>query len=183
MGPELMSFLGFPGKTFGNIDKRLSVSLQDHNRGKINEEDFWTLYREIIGKDLPPHDESLFGKFFKPKPDEPTVKIVRALKEAGIRVVVGSNTIDSHYEILERMGIFDDFDKVYASQIMGLAKPDPAFYEYILREEGVNAPEAFFTDDLEENIDSAVKAGLKAFLYTDAEALKMQLSALGLLAA
>jgi putative hydrolase of the HAD superfamily len=181
IAPELLPFLGFAENSFAEIDKRLGKELLRHGRGEISEEEFWKRYTEITGRTLPPHDEALLGKFFHPRMDEPTVEIVRELKAAGMRMVAGTNVIDAHYTIHRKLGQYAVFDKVYASHLMGIAKPDPAFYEHILRAEGIQAADAFFTDDTAENVSAASVAGLNAFLYTTADALRKHLCMLGVL--
>jgi len=181
MAPELLPFLGFSEKSFEEIDKRLIEALLRHNRNEISENDFWVLYTQISGRVLPPHEGSLFGKFFHPKMDGPTEQIVMELKAAGMRVVAGTNVIDAHYRIHNELNQYDIFDKVYASHLMGIAKPDPAFFEYILKAENIQAGEAFFTDDAVENVNAAAEAGLNAFHYTDAAAMRKQLLSLGVL--
>ncbi|MCX8014374.1 MAG: HAD-IA family hydrolase, partial [Rectinema sp.] len=91
------------------------------------------------------------------------------------RVVCGTNTIDCHHEINIRLGMYEPFHAVYASHLMHVAKPDPDFWRYILRAEGVHPEEAFFTDDSQENVDAALALGIHARLYTDAESLARQL--------
>jgi putative hydrolase of the HAD superfamily len=181
MAPELLPFLGLTEKSFADADKRLHDALVSHGLGEISEDDFWALYTEITGKVLPSHNEPLFGKFFHPKMDEPTVKVVEELKAAGMRVVVGTNVIDAHYKIHQKLNQYAVFDRVYASHLMGLAKPDPAFYAYILNAEGIQSGEAFFTDDVAENVNVASALGFNAFVYTNAVTLKEQLLSLGLL--
>jgi putative hydrolase of the HAD superfamily len=180
--PELMAYLGLPDKNLYEKDSRLSEALLRHNRGEICEDDFWFLYTKITGRTIPPDEtEPLLGKFFHPKMNEPVVQIVQQLKAAGMRLVAGTNVIDAHYNIHIKLGQYDLFDKVYASYLMGIAKPDPAFYAYILKAEGVQAQDVFFTDDTIENVNAAANAGLNAFHFTDAEALKNKLLSLGLL--
>ncbi|MDR0657210.1 MAG: HAD family phosphatase [Treponema sp.] len=179
--PELLPFLGFTVNSFAEIDKRLSGELLRHSRGEISEEEFWKLYTAITGRTLPPHDEALLGKFFHPKIDEPTAELVGELKAAGMRVVAGTNVIDAHYRIHHTLGQYAVFDKVYASHLMGIAKPDPAFYEYILKAEGIQAADAFFTDDMAGNVSAASGAGLNAFVYTGAAALRERLRLTGVL--
>ena len=181
MAPELLPFLGLGEKSFEDIDKRLIEALLRHSRGEISENDFWVLYTQISGRALPPHEGSLFGKFFHPKMDGPTEQLVRELKAAGMRVVAGTNVIDAHYRIHHELNQYDIFDKVYASHLMGIAKPDPAFFGYILKAENIQAGEAFFTDDFIENVNAAAEAGLNAFHYTDAATMRKQLLSLGLL--
>jgi len=179
--PELMPYLGLPDLNLYEEDGRLAEALLRHCRGEISENDFWSLCTEVTGRTIPfDETEPLLGKFFHPKMNEPVVQIVRQLKAAGMRVVVGTNVIDAHYNIHIKLGQYDLFDKVYASHLMGIAKPDPAFYAYILKAEGIAAQDAFFTDDALENVNAAANAGLNAFHYTNAQALKDQLLSLGL---
>jgi putative hydrolase of the HAD superfamily len=180
--PELMAYLGLPDKNFYKKDSRFHEALLRHGRGEIHENDLWSIYTETTGRVIPPDaTESLLGKFFHPKMNEPVVQIVQQLKAAGMRLAIGTNVIDSHYNIHIKLGQYDLFDKVYASHLMGIAKPDPAFYAYILKAEGVPAQDVFFTDDTIENVNVAANAGLNAFQYTNAQALKNRLLSLGIL--
>jgi putative hydrolase of the HAD superfamily len=181
-GPRIREFLGHPGETdFSGGDPRLGELLGRHCRGLIGEGEFWEAYTEITGERIPPHQGSLWGKFFTPRMDGETVELVRALKGRGLRVVCGTNVIDAHFRIHQERGQYSPFDKVYASHLMGVQKPDPAFYTTILSAEGLRPEEAFFTDDLEENAGAAAKLGMEALTYTGADALGVRLRALGLL--
>ena len=180
--PELMVYLGLPDQNLFENDACLRETLLRHIRGEIRENDLWSLYTEITGRTIPLCEtESLLGKFFYPKMNEPIVQIVQQLKATGMRVTIGTNVIDAHYNIHKKLGQYDLFDKVYASHLMGIAKPDPAFYAYILKAECIKAQDVFFTDDTIENVNVAANAGLNAFHYTSAQALKNQLRSLGLL--
>jgi FMN phosphatase YigB (HAD superfamily) len=44
----------------------------------------------------------------------------------------------------------------FASQLIGVAKPDPAIYEHVERVTGCAGPRIVFFDDLQENIDAAL---------------------------
>ena len=58
---------------------------------------------------------------------------------------------------------------------MGISKPDPDFYRYILRKEGIKSENTIFVDDTEENILSAQKIGINSILFTDFNSLKQQI--------
>jgi len=181
MEPELMPFLGLNERSFAAVDLRFREALRLHSRGEIKEADFWSYYSEITGKAVPPHDGSLLGRFFHPTLDEPTVQTAMELKASGMRLVCGTNVIDAHYDIHIKLNQYAVFDKVYASHLIGIVKPESAFYDYMLKEEGITAAEAFFTDDMAENVETASHFGLNAFLYTGASALREQLRTFGLL--
>lgn len=53
------------------------------------------------------------------------------------------------------------FKKPYYSHKMGMRKPDPASFIFILNQEGLKAEETLFIDDSEPNIVSAASVGLK----------------------
>jgi putative hydrolase of the HAD superfamily len=179
---ELMAYLGLPDQNLFENDACLRETLLRHIRGEICENDLWSLYTEITGRTIPLCEtEHLLGKFFHPKMNEPIVQIVQQLKATGMRVTVGTNVIDAHYNIHKKLGQYDIFDKVYASHLMGIAKPDKTFYAYILKAEGIKAQDAFFTDDTIENVNAAANAGINAFHCASAQALKNQLRSLGLL--
>jgi len=139
--------------------------------GKINSNEFWVRFSLRYGKKV---KEELFGKFFNPGIIRETKNIIKQLK-SNSRVVCGTNTIDSHYYYLLNQGNYDIFDEVYASNSMGISKPDPDFYWHILNKEGIKPENTVFVDDTEENILSAQKIGINSILFTDSDSLKQQI--------
>lgn len=179
VGPKLSKFLGSEKNVINNYDKDASLALRLHSEGKIDEKEFWKRFRKATSIEVPEYERSLLGKFFHPELDMPTIKIIEELKSKGKRVVCGTNVIDAHYKTHMKLKQYDVFDKVYASHIMQIAKPKKEFFEEICKAENVSCERAFFTDDLQNNVDVALQCGLKAFLYTDATSLKQQLATLG----
>jgi putative hydrolase of the HAD superfamily len=53
------------------------------------------------------------------------------------------------------------FKKPYYSHEMGMRKPDPASFTYIVEKEGLVPAETLFIDDNEPNISAAASVGLK----------------------
>lgn len=139
--------------------------------GKINSNEFWVRFSLRYGKKI---KEELFSKFFNPGTIQETKDIIEQLKSDS-RVVCGTNTIDSHYYYLLNQGDYDIFDEVYASNLMGISKPDPDFYRYILKKEGIKPENTVFVDDSEENVLSAQKIDINSILFTDSESLKEQI--------
>ena len=56
----------------------------------------------------------------------------------------------------------DLFDSTFVSHLTGFVKPDPEAYEHVLRELGVPARAVYFLDDLQQNVEAARAAGIKA---------------------
>ena len=74
-----------------------------------------------------------------------------------------------------RRGDYKVFDKVYASHRMGVMKPDPAFFRYILRAEQCSPEKGIFIDDLEDNVSTAVSMGIRAIHFRSYEELLVDL--------
>ncbi len=137
--------------------------------GKISVKEFWKTVGERLGKQI---DTDYFHLFFHPVLNEGTKKIILALRKKGFRVVCGTNTIESHYLNHITRGDYAFFDQTYASQMMGVKKPDPQFWKMILDAEKCAPSDAFFTDDLEANVQAAAALGIHAFQFTDAKDLR-----------
>ncbi len=166
--PVISDYLGITEENFFICAGENFRELLD---GKINSNEFWVRFSLRYGKKV---EEELFGKFFNPGIIQGTKDIIEQLRNNS-RVVCGTNTIDSHYYYLLNQGNYDIFDEVYASNLMGISKPDPDFYRYILRKEQIKPENTVFVDDTEENIISAQKIGINSILFTDSETLKQQI--------
>lgn len=182
IAPELSEYLGY-GKmdSLDKIDTSLAEAVELHSIGKITEKQVWEMFSSSTGKKVEYETESLLGKFFHPVLDQATVDVVKKLKENNIRVICGTNVIDSHYRIHNTLHQYDIFDKVYPSHLMGLRKPEKDFYISVCKKENIKPEECFFTDDIEENVSAASACGLCARLYTDAEKLESDLKELDLI--
>ena len=64
-------------------------------------------------------------------------------------------------ELVELFG-----DHLFTSSHYGARKPDPAVFERVLEAYGVPAPDAFFADDLQVNVDGAASVGITAHRFT-----------------
>lgn len=166
--PVISDYLGITEEKFFVYTGENFRKLMD---GKIDSNEFWVRFSLRYGKKV---KGELFGKFFNPGTIKETKDIIKQLKSDS-RVVCGTNTIDSHYYYLLNQGDYDIFDEVYASNLMGISKPDPDFYRYILKKEGIKPENTVFIDDSEENIISAQKIGINSILFTDPDSLRQQI--------
>ncbi len=178
---------GKPGSTYDGGDVR---AIQE---GRCTAEAFW-LRLEGRAADLFPQRAihvpraadgkpvDLWGAFFYPQRDTEVMTLVGDLKKRGYRVVCGTNTLPAHYEKHRLLGDYDSFDGVYASHVMGVAKPEAEFWRRILKTEGLPPWEAFFIDDLEENVVAARALGLGAHRFVAAQDLRERLESLAFLA-
>ena len=142
--------------------------------GAIPVEEFTRRFSLKSGRAI---EDDLLTRFFHPELDREVLATIHGLKN-GARVVVGTNTIAPHYSIHLRNRDYEAFDAVYASHLMGLAKPDPAFYTYILDREGCSPEQALFVDDVPANVEAAEKLGIHSFVFAGADQLEKDLAAL-----
>jgi putative hydrolase of the HAD superfamily len=88
-----------------------------------------------------------------------------AARARGRRIVVVSNWDVSLEGVLERVGLAALIDGVVTSAVIGARKPAPAIFEAALRIADVRPDHALHVgDSLEEDIDGARAAGLRAVL-------------------
>ncbi len=78
-------------------------------------------------------------------------------------------------------GLFDRFGDIVVSGAERLVKPDAAIYRLALDRFGVSADEAVFIDDNAANVAGAREIGMRSIHFSDVEATRAELLALGLL--
>ncbi|WCO65471.1 HAD-IA family hydrolase [Iamia majanohamensis] len=66
-----------------------------------------------------------------------------------------------------RVAVLDLFDVIIESSVVGVRKPDPAFYERACAELGIDASEAVFLDDLGVNLKPARAMGMTTIKVDD----------------
>jgi len=83
------------------------------------------------------------------------------------RLFLLTNTDSIHinrFEHMVGMSFFSDFyqcfEKVYYSYEMGMRKPDPAIFSYILNKHDLSPKRTLFVDDKKENTDAAASLGI-----------------------
>ena len=85
--------------------------------------------------------------------------LVRNLR-ARHRVACLSNTNALHWARFPEFARM--FDSSFASHLTGFLKPDPEAFEHVLRELDVRPDAVWFFDDLQQNVEAARKAGMRA---------------------
>ena len=164
--------LGVTDKEFNELAAKADLHALDI--GEITVKQFWNNYNDIIARERPELSRAqndYFRLYFHPIRNQGTVDLILALRK-NHRVVCGTNTIDSHWENHMERGDYSFFDQTYASNKIGLAKPDAAFFETIMQVEGYKPEETFFTDDRLDNVEAARALGINAVQFTTAEDLR-----------
>ncbi|AKI98208.1 hypothetical protein IX53_02240 [Kosmotoga pacifica] len=159
--PKISVELGIERGLF--LEYAIRSGLNELSCGLITANDFWHRFEKVSGMHV---SEELWGKLFNPSINEDVHNLIINLRKR-YRVVAGTNTIAPHYEIMLERGDLTVFDCVYASNIIGNAKPDQEFFRKILNAEKIAPNEAVFIDDTEVNVRSADGLGIKAIHFRD----------------
>ncbi|PHM62587.1 glucose-1-phosphatase [Xenorhabdus ishibashii] len=97
------------------------------------------------------------------------IELMNKLRAQGHRVVVLSNTNRLHidYCSVHYPEITVSADFLYLSHELGMRKPNPDIFNYVLAAESMAAEQAIFFDDLLENVEAAKKSGIDAIHVAD----------------
>ncbi|WP_433833127.1 HAD family hydrolase [Flavobacterium anhuiense] len=173
------------GDIFINLDKQATISgLQKLGMKEWNA-DFDQLNFSFEVGGISPED--FIGGFQKQLPNATQEEILKAwnavladfpfyrlefLQELSkkYRLFLLSNTDSIHintFETKSGVSFYKDFyacfEKVYFSFDIGMRKPDPKIYQFVLNENNLTAGNTLFVDDKTENTDSAAALGIKVW--------------------
>jgi epoxide hydrolase-like predicted phosphatase len=145
--------------------------------GRISDESFWKNYAELIEKPLPMQWESLLKEFLIQRAviNLEMVKILKALKKRGFLLPLLSNIAPFQAEIFRKLGYFDHFSHLILSCEVGLKKPDPKFFKYLLDRIDLQPQECLFVDDEKPNVIAAMDLEMHAIQYQTVQELQHQL--------
>lgn len=111
--------------------------------------------------------------------DTEMVGVLRAVRRH-TRVALLSNGTTRLRRDLHVLDLLDEFDVVFNTAELGVAKPDPAVFRLVLDLLGVAADAACFVDDLADNVAGAAAVGIAAHRHTDPASTAGFLRSLGL---
>lgn len=80
---------------------------------------------------------------------------------------------------LHRLRLMDEFDHIFNTSKLGVAKPDEALFQTVLQRMEVTPESTFFVDDARANVLAAQRLGIHAHLYEGAGALRRALREVG----
>jgi putative hydrolase of the HAD superfamily len=136
--------------------------------GKISSSEFYDEFRSLSKTDL--SNEQIEMAWNAMLLDFPKERL-DWLEKIKLRyhIFLFSNTNQIHYDAFMKIyrdnfgadNFNDHFIKAYYSQNIGLRKPYPESFEYILAEQQLDRSETLFIDDTLKNIEGANKIGLQ----------------------
>lgn len=114
--------------------------------------------------------------------DHGVLDVVRDVRARGrARVALFSNASTRLEQDLESCGVDREFDAVFNSARLGLAKPDPDAFRIVAASLGTVPPRCLFVDDTPANVEGARAAGMHAAHFVGAGPLRSTLEQAGLL--
>jgi glucose-1-phosphatase len=146
--------------------------------GQITPSAFRQIIREFYQK--PPSDEAIdeaWNALLGRIPAE-RIRLLEELRST-YRIFLLSNSNSIHYDCYRHdfeldFGYrdFDElFEKAWFSFRIGLKKPDPAIFNYVLKEKNLVAAETLFIDDTPEHIEAARSIGIQGYHLKKGEAI------------
>ncbi len=90
---------------------------------------------------------------------------IKRYKEKGYQFYLLFNCSLQFYQYYQSKPIFQHFKELYTSAKYQKIKPNLDIYQDFLNRYHLEANECLFVDDLQENIDAAIKVGMKGIVY------------------
>ena len=110
--------------------------------------------------------------------DNELLVYVRSLKKNYKTALLSNATSELREQIAAKWHFEDAFDMMIISGEVGMIKPDPRIFRLALDRLGVDAHQAIFVDDVQQNVDAAVKVGMKGICFRDVNQVKLEIEAL-----
>jgi HAD superfamily hydrolase (TIGR01509 family) len=152
-----------------------SESARQASLGRITTQQHWEAMAARLGR---PSIEasSLRNEFFGGDVlDRQLLDFIRSLRPSKRTGLISNAWPDTRDYIVKNH--FDDaFDLLVISAEVGLLKPDPRIYELALHSAGVKPAAALLVDDMPENAEGALAAGMAAILFRDIDQLRSELA-------
>jgi|TARA_B110000977_G_scaffold161960_1_gene207131 putative hydrolase of the HAD superfamily len=150
-----------------SISKKMIEMTMEYEKGVMSTDEFIAaftkIYPTISRQDFSTAWNSIILDF-----PEHRLTFIESLKDLKkYKLILLSNTNALHIEqVIKNMSLdrylrFKNcFDQFYLSHEIKLRKPDYSIYEFVLKENNLNAKQCFFIDDTKENTDIAHKLGI-----------------------
>lgn len=151
-------------RTTFRSDREAQALLADFERGRIDEAAYEPRLAEKLGLDS--HEGLIAGLFAGIGPDEEMIDAVAAVKAAGVRTGLLSNSWGAN--TYDRSSFPRLFDVLVISGEEGIRKPEPEIYALAAERIGLPPSELVFIDDLPHNLAPAREAGMATIHHTSA---------------
>lgn len=146
-----------------------------YEKGLISSFDFFQQVKKMLNAKIT-YEEfvPIWNEIFMPHPG--MLEVLELLKD-NYRLYMVSNINEQHFKYLELKfkEHFKYFSYIFLSYELGLRKPDPKIYEFIINYLKMPAKDIIYTDDRIELVVAAKKLGIDAFLFESSDSFKQSL--------
>lgn len=162
---------------FKSFEKKESL------RGNITDQEFW----QWVKKQLPENYDTDYirKRYYESYAlDNDVLELVKKLRQNGYKLFIFSGNMKTRVEYLENTYSYSQyFDKMIYSYELGATKPEPKFFEALIKSLDCESNEAVLIDDKQDNLNVLKKEyGMDSALYKEGqiEDLENQLIELGI---
>ena len=151
------------------------------NLGSITEAEAQTRYQTLYG--LTPSQTARLFYYIKATqiPIYQSQDLLEHAQQAGLRVFgLTDNIKEIVAHLRQQYDFWQWFEAVVVSAEVGMMKPHPEIFQYLLQHHQLHADETVFIDDLLPTIAAASSLGMHTIHFVDAEDTARQLQLLGL---
>jgi len=143
------------------------------DEGKLSWDEYCQQVSKMTGRDI----DTVQDRYAEHRVNKATIAIVRSLTSH--RHVLLSNASHQYLlPIMSELGLDTLFEQCFVSSELGIAKPDPAAYRYVLNQMGSRPEESIAIDDGAPNIEGAKSIGMSGIVFTNATQCAQELSGL-----
>ena len=155
---------------FEKIKEEFNANISELFVGKISEKQFWQ--KIIEGKKINPE---IISQTFQKRSmlDYNVLNLAHSMKKQGFDIGILSNITPETRKILPKHWL-NEFDNVFFSDQIKLAKPDPQIFSYV--KEKLSDHHIIFIDDKQENVDAGNRHGIQSILFEECNSLRDELT-------
>jgi len=171
-----------PATLLQNDRKAFKVLFQEPTTalesGRITFERFHATMNQILGAGIPLVEfRRIWCDIFRM--NEKTVALGEHLSKR-YRTWLVSNTNSAHYEwVVEKFPRVVFYRGAALSYELGVMKPATGYYDLVMTRFGIEPARAIFIDDLQENVEAAIRSGMCGIVFQGHEMLEQRLRELG----
>lgn len=148
------------------------------DRGEINAQDFLAHLGKLTGQSAEAVEQEMETAT---EINYDVLTIIEKLRNKGYQIGLLSNAPSEFIrDIFKQHDLEKYFDTIVISSEVGLIKPEPEIFHYILRQMDITPGDAIFIDDSVHNVEAAEKVGIRSLLFTTAQTLEVDLNELGI---
>lgn len=138
----------------------------ERDRGVVTSDEIMEQKKDVIPAEIYEKVNEMVQNFFPYMPPfEKMYGFVEELKEKGYGVYLLSNVGKEFHTVKKDIPVLSLFDGFVASSDYEVVKPEPEIYNILFEKFSLKPEECFFIDDVQKNIDGAIKAGMDGHCY------------------